>query len=78
MAEAETTTEILTLRVRMTTLGGMVLRRLMTVQGLMAAGWENGRNTGVLPAPASKLAGDPVRCAQNDSDHWIPEWMNNL
>src|SRR5674476_1211965 len=25
-----------------------------------------GRNAGVLPAPASKLAGDPVRCAQND------------
>ena len=24
------------------------------------------RNTGILPAPASKLAGDPVRCAQND------------
>ena len=24
-------------------------------------------NAGVLPAPASKLAGDPVRCAQNDS-----------
>jgi hypothetical protein len=23
-------------------------------------------NAGVLPAPASKLAGDPVRCAQND------------
>ena len=25
------------------------------------------RNAGILPAPASKLAGDPVRCAQNDN-----------
>jgi len=23
-------------------------------------------NTGILPAPASKLAGNPIRCAQND------------
>ena len=28
--------------------------------------WLRRRNAGILPAPASKLAGDPVRFAQND------------
>jgi hypothetical protein len=32
-----------------------------------AGGQEQGRNAGILPAPASKLAGDPVRSAQNDN-----------
>ena len=30
-------------------------------------GQEQKRNAGILPAPASKLAGDPVRSAQNDN-----------
>jgi len=29
-------------------------------------------NAGVLPAPAGKLAGDPIRCAQNDKQKRIP------
>jgi len=32
-----------------------------------AGGQEQGRNAGILPAPASKLAGDPIRSAQNDN-----------
>ena len=29
--------------------------------------WWDETNAGILPAPASKLAGDPVRCAQDDN-----------
>jgi lipid-A-disaccharide synthase len=39
------------------------------VDGQIAERWtgrERKTNTGILPAPASKLAGDPVRFAQND------------